>query len=237
MKKVILELNELDFELQIAESKAVKSCIESRYKDIVRNYVKPPKYLYVEQFKETTKKDIIKDHIELTTSSSISNEVIPKPIKDRKKPPFKKPPVADGGLAAPATQRGADKGTVAYKEPIRIEVKPKEQLNYKFRIRINRFNKIVIDRYQQIENSFNPFDDDYNVNLDSYVNEDESTKISEINFDSLFKKFKKENIFDEILTDNEDESGIGYKSNSSLSASFKHFLKHKRLSSQEVNVL
>jgi hypothetical protein len=42
------------------------------------------------------------------------------------------------------------------------KIKSQNELILKHRIRLNRCNSLVIDRYIQIPNSFSPFDDDFN---------------------------------------------------------------------------
>ena len=103
--------------------------------------------------------------------------------------------------------------------------------NLRVRIRVNRSNKITIDRYIQNDNDFNPFHDSYNDVINEYkkYDNDNCNYLDNKNFDNLFYSYnlnKAKNL--NILYDNEDDindinNDIKYFSNS-----YKQFLKLKK---------
>ena len=103
--------------------------------------------------------------------------------------------------------------------------------NLRVRIRVNRSNKITIDRYIQNDNDFNPFHDSYNDVINEYkkYDNDNCNYLDNKNFDNLFYSYnlnKTKNL--NILYDNEDDindinNDIKYFSNS-----YKQFLKLKK---------
>ena len=101
--------------------------------------------------------------------------------------------------------------------------------NVRIRIRINRNNQIVIDRYIQHNNDFDPFDDGYNNIFDIYKNY-EVNELEYLNnniFEKLYKSYNL-NKFNNLslLGDSEDEDIIGDVKQ--FSNSYKQFLKAKR---------
>jgi hypothetical protein len=101
--------------------------------------------------------------------------------------------------------------------------------NVRIRIRINRNNQIVIDRYIQHNNDFDPFDDGYNNIFDIYKNYEvnELEYLNNNNFEKLYKSYNL-NKFNNLslLGDSEDEDIIGDVKQ--FSNSYKQFLKAKR---------
>ena len=102
--------------------------------------------------------------------------------------------------------------------------------NLRVRIRINRINKITIDRYIQNNNDFNPFDDSYNDVINEYKKFDNNqyNYLGNKNFENLFYHYnlnKAKNY--NLLYDNDDDidinNDIKYFSNS-----YKQFLKLKK---------
>lgn len=101
----------------------------------------------------------------------------------------------------------------------------------KLRFRSNRGNKIVIDRYIQKKNSFNPFDDSFAKNYmklqmlnRDYVYQDEQ----EGNFDNLYNQYLKTVINDTPLYDDTDDENNFQNQMRSFQNSHKQFLKQKR---------
>jgi len=101
--------------------------------------------------------------------------------------------------------------------------------NVRIRIRINRNNQIVIDRYIQQGNDFDPFDDTYNNIFDMYKNFEvnELEYLNHNNFEKLYKSYNL-NKFNNLnlLGDSEDDDIIGDVKQ--FSNSYKQFLKAKR---------
>lgn len=217
MKKNLMECNEIEFELQISDTKAIRSQIEMKLKEIQKNHIRPPKNLSeVYMTRDLYKKENLQ---ETNTSSIISNaetKPLRKPLitKIQRKRPSEKPIVIE--INKPSTE-------VMVKEPVKEIVKPKEKTDFKFRIRMNRYKQIVFDRFQQLENSHNPFDESYDLGLD--LTEEESTENTDITLDTLLKKFKREQFCDSLITDSDDEQ-FTFKTN--LCSGFRQFLKHKR---------
>ena len=105
----------------------------------------------------------------------------------------------------------------------------KNKNNVRMRIRINRNNKIVIDRYIQDKDVFDPFNDSYNNMFSLYKNyeQNELEYLNNNNFEKLYKSYnlnKLNNI--NLLYDSEDEDTNGDLKQ--FSNSYKQFLKSKR---------
>ena len=105
----------------------------------------------------------------------------------------------------------------------------KKKNNVRMRIRINRNNKIVIDRYIQDKDIFDPFNDSYNNMFSLYKNyeKNELEYLNNNNFEKLYKSYnlnKLNNI--NLLYDSEDEDTNGDLKQ--FSNSYKQFLKSKR---------
>ena len=103
--------------------------------------------------------------------------------------------------------------------------------NLRVRIRINRCNKITVDRYIQNDNDFNPFNDCYNDVINEYKRYDNITcnYLDNKNFDNLFYSYNfnlAKNL--NILYDNEDDSNDINNDIKSFSNSYKQFLKLKK---------
>ena len=109
-------------------------------------------------------------------------------------------------------------------------IKPNNKKNnMRIRIRINRNKQIVIDRYIQQRNDFDPFDDSYNNIFDTYKNYEvnEIEYLNNNNFEKLYKSYNL-NKFNNLnlLGDSEDDDIIGDVKQ--FSNSYKQFLKSKR---------
>ena len=103
--------------------------------------------------------------------------------------------------------------------------------NLRVRIRINRINKIAVDRYIQRKNDFNPFHDSYNdviINYKKYDN-DQYQYLGQKNFENLFNAYNLNFTKNLNLINDSDEDSI--EANNDLkhfSNSYKQFLKLKR---------
>ena len=101
--------------------------------------------------------------------------------------------------------------------------------NVRMRIRIGRNNHIVIDRYIQDKNSFDPFDDSYNNIFSNYRSYEKSEMeyLNNNNFEKLYKTYNLNKLNNlNILGDSDDDDA-----NNDLkqfSNSYKQFLKSKR---------
>ncbi len=102
--------------------------------------------------------------------------------------------------------------------------------NLRVRIRINRFNKIAVDRYIERKNDFNPFHDSYNNVINNYKKYDNQYQyIAQKNFENLLNcyhlNFTKEL---NLLLDTEDDSTDANNDLKHFSNSYKQFLKMKK---------
>ena len=111
-----------------------------------------------------------------------------------------------------------------------INQKFNKKNSVRMRIRINRNNQIVIDRYIQNNNDFDPFNDSYNEVFSNYRKLDinELEYLTNNNFEKLYNSFNL-NKFNElnVFCDSEDEDTSG--DIKQFSNSLKQFLKAKRV--------
>ena len=109
---------------------------------------------------------------------------------------------------------------------------PNKKNNLRMRIRLNRNNHIVIDRYIQNENIFNPFDDSYNDIFNNYkkyeINEMES--LDNNNFEKMYKLYNsnKMNNLNIFYDDDGEEDDTNDVDMNQFTNSYKNFLKLKR---------
>ena len=104
----------------------------------------------------------------------------------------------------------------------------------RIRIRVNRTNKITVDRYIQNKNDFNPFHDSYNDIINEYKKYDNNpfNYLNTRNFDNLFYSYnldKTKNL--NLLYDNDDDSNDINNDIKYFSNSYKQYLKMKKLQS------
>ena len=104
----------------------------------------------------------------------------------------------------------------------------------RIRIRVNRNNKITVDRYIQNKNDFNPFHDSYNDIINEYKKYDNNpfNYLNTRNFDNLFYSYnldKTKNL--NLLYDNDDDSNDINNDIKYFSNSYKQYLKMKKLQS------
>ena len=106
--------------------------------------------------------------------------------------------------------------------------------NLRIRIRVNRINKITVDRYIQNKNDFNPFNDSYNDIINEYKKYDNNpyNYLNNKNFDNLFHSYnlnKTKNL--NLLYDNDDDANDINNDIKYFSNSYKQYLKMKKLQS------
>jgi hypothetical protein len=110
----------------------------------------------------------------------------------------------------------------------------KKKNSVRMRIRINRNNQIVIDRYIQNNNDFDPFNDSYNEVFANYRKYDinELEYLTNNNFEKLYNSFNLNKLNElNIFCDSEDEDTNG--DIKQFSNSYKQFLKSKRALEKE----
>ena len=103
--------------------------------------------------------------------------------------------------------------------------------NLRIRIRINRINKIAIDRYIQKKNDYNPFHDSYNDVINEYKKYDNNSYnyLGNKNFENLFDSYNLNKVKNlNILYDSDDDSIDINNDIKQFSNSYKQFLKLKK---------
>ena len=103
--------------------------------------------------------------------------------------------------------------------------------NLRVRIRINRCNRITIDRYIQNKNDFNPFHDGYNEVINDYKKFDNNSfnYLGNKNFENLFNTYNQNKAKNwDLLCDSDDESMNINNDIKQFSSSYKQFLKLKK---------
>ena len=103
--------------------------------------------------------------------------------------------------------------------------------NLRVRIRINRINKIAIDRYIQKKNDYNPFHDSYNDVINEYKKYDNNSYnyLGNKNFENLFDSYNLNKVKNlNILYDSDDDSIDVNNDLKHFSNSYKQFLKLKK---------
>ena len=104
---------------------------------------------------------------------------------------------------------------------------------YRVRIRLNRINNIVVDRYIQLENDSNPFHDSFNKIINNYKrfnnNEFEINALENKNFENLYNSYNLNKVRN-LPLDESDEESTGLNNDiKQFSNSYKQFLKFKRI--------
>ena len=107
-----------------------------------------------------------------------------------------------------------------------------EDNSLKLRIRFNRANMIVVDRYIQNKKSFNPFNDSFNNEVLKLKNYDEDLVIDinkERNFVEFYNKYLKNSLDSYYLFSDSDNDSDNFQNQlKSFQSSHKQFLKQKR---------
>ena len=109
----------------------------------------------------------------------------------------------------------------------------KRNKKLRMRIRINRNNQIVIDRYIQTPNDFDPFNDSFNNIFNNYkgYEKNELQYLTNNNFENLFNSYNMSKLNElNIICDSDDEDA-NYDLKQ-FSNSYKQFLKLKRSQSK-----
>ena len=103
---------------------------------------------------------------------------------------------------------------------------------FRVRIRINRSNKISIDRYIELKDDFNPFHDSYNDIINNYKKYDnDGTAVNTLekkNFENLLNCYNLNRVKNLPLVDSDDDSIALNNDIKHFSNSYKQFLKAKR---------
>ena len=129
--------------------------------------------------------------------------------------------------------------TLLNKNNIKLNEEENNKYNYindknnklRVRIRVNRNNKITIDRYIEKNNDLNPFHDSYNNSINEYKKYDNNSYnyLDKKNFENLLYSYnlnKAKNL--NLLYDSDDDSIDMNNDLKQFSNSYKQFLKLKR---------
>lgn len=103
---------------------------------------------------------------------------------------------------------------------------------YRVRIRLNRINNIVVDRYIQLDNDSNPFHDSFNKLINNFKrlnnNEFETNALEKKNFDNLYNYYNLNKVRNLPIEESDEESTGVNNDLKQFSNSYKQFLKLKR---------
>jgi len=241
-KKNILILQQMEFEGETTNIfRNDKPNVEDKWKEFLKTLGKPLKYLpsyspskppkddnkensHSPRGKDANHKSFITDY----SSNNINGEKPDPSILPPEKKPKPRPPIGNRKIIQTGPQ------DVPLKVDPKQPEKDKSQNEFilRHRIRINRGNRVVIDRYIQSQKSSDPFDDDFNKIVNSYkkYNEDYTfNNNKEANFDNMYEDFLKGKYSGLVVLSESEDDNINFNSQvKSFSTSFKQFLKHKR---------
>ncbi len=232
----------MEFEAEANLYRCDKITVEDKFRDFIKTLPKPSKPLsFISPIKpderERDKENEPKKHKETilnkseliqvaniereNTNSSLTmlsdiQKKIPRPVRPQRIQKIEKVP--QGVVSQVLIKPGEEKKT------------PSEYV-LKHRIRVNKMNNLVIDRYIQSANSFSPFDDDFNklINKFKVYNEDFVYNRKKTgDFDTLYEDYLKGRYNGLVVSDSEDDQYTVNTQVRSFSSSFKQFLKHKR---------
>lgn len=103
---------------------------------------------------------------------------------------------------------------------------------FRVRIRINRSNKISVDRYIELKDDFNPFHDSYNDIINDYKKYDNDgmalNSLEKKNFENLLNSYNLNRVKSLPLIESDDDSITLNNDIKQFSNSYKQFLKAKR---------
>jgi rRNA pseudouridine-1189 N-methylase Emg1 (Nep1/Mra1 family) len=103
---------------------------------------------------------------------------------------------------------------------------------FRVRIRINRSNKISVDRYIELKDDFNPFHDSYNDIINDYKKYDNDgmalNSLEKKNFENLLNSYNLNRVKNLPLIESDDDSITLNNDIKHFSNSYKQFLKAKR---------
>jgi hypothetical protein len=103
---------------------------------------------------------------------------------------------------------------------------------FRVRIRINRSNKISVDRYIELKDDFNPFHDSYNDIINDYKKYDNDgmalNSLEKKNFENLLNSYNLNRVKNLPLIESDDDSIALNNDIKQFSNSYKQFLKAKR---------
>jgi hypothetical protein len=233
-KRNILLLQQMEFEAEANIHKGDKSNVEEKYKEFLKTLPKPKTQLYSpkrddkenivtskkEIFPVTLKNELIERNIahEKTESSLNVPEVVPKkPTTTTKKIRIRH---SSENITLPTYVKELDDKN---KTP-----KKDDTIKLKYRIRMSKTGHLIIDKYVNSENSFSPFDEEFNNSLNLFKKYNEDFEIKQRkrdDFYSLYENFVKSNIKNFSLADSDEDTSFN---SNTFASSYKQFLKHKR---------
>ncbi len=223
----------MEFEAEASLYRGEKSNVEEKYKEFLKTLPKPKTQLYSP--KRDDKENIACNKKE-TYPVILKNEAVERNISHEKtessinvpEVPSKKPPATTKKIKIRPIEKITLPSYINDSFEKKKGSKKDEKIKLKYRIRMNKIGKLIIDKYVQSDNSFSPFDEDFNNSLNLFKNYNEDFEIKQKkrdDFYSLYESFLKSNIQKVILTDSEED--VTFNSNA-FASSYKQFLKHKR---------
>jgi len=233
-KRNILILQQMEFEAEAELYRGEKTNVEEKYREFIKTLPKniknispySPDKLEKENSRRETTNLLKSDVIQI---QNIANEKTDSSIYmvEPQKRPFPK--------RIRARKENEKQKEVANPDFKKLQIKNEKnsmKLLIKHRIRYNRWDTLVIDRYIQNDSSFNPFDDYFNKSISKYKLYNEEFEIKRKgrkNFDSLYSDYLKNRYEGVSLSDEDSDGGTFNLQVKSFSSSFKHYLKHKRI--------
>lgn len=263
-KKNILLLQQLEFEAEANLYRSDKVNVEEKYRDFLKSLPKQNKLISFtspEKPLENNKENREKRREAATTIQGVKPEPlqnlqinIANEATDSSLNLFPEPTHQGRRIHTQGTQgkRIKERLRVEGNKPslpetvpgqIKIEIKkPIERSSetiVKHRIRLDRNNNLIIDRYVQTPNGFSPFDDDFNkiINKHKVYSEDfVYTKKKTNDFPSLYENYLKDRYDGIVYSDSEEDQSNVSSHLKNFQSSYKQFLKHKR-SHPDANVI
>ena len=249
-KKNILLLQQLEFEAEANLYRQDKVNVEEKYKEFLKtipkqtklmNFTSPEKQQDIGKENRERKRDTsvitgIKQEIPLlsiaheNTDSSMNVFPVPEKKNIHLHKKVKPPGSINRYEKAISSQTEKSQTGLAKIESKKIAEKLSDFV-LKHRIRLDRNNNLIIDRYVQSSSGFSPFDDDFNkyINKFKIYNEDfvlSNKKASD--FDTLYEDYLKGKYSGLVVSDSEEDQSTVNSQVRSFSSSYKQFLKHKR---------
>jgi hypothetical protein len=248
-KKNILLLQQLEFEAEANLYRADKVNVEEKYRDFLKTLPKQTKLIPftspekpLESNKENREKrreaaTIIPGIKTEPLQNNIANEATDSSLNVFPEPQQQRNRIHPGKKIKPLHQRLESKSTLPVTVPgqIKIELKkPMEkpsEIILKHRIRLDRNNNLIIDRYVQTPSGYSPFDDDFNKIINKYKVYSEDfvlTSKKSNDFSTFYENYLKDRYNGLVVSDSEEDQSNVNSQVRSFSSSFKQFLKHKR---------
>ena len=234
-KRNVFILEQLEFEAEVNTQRSDKINVEDKFRDLLKAFPKPIKHPQLfspdKEQRIENKENLPKKEISIIVGGDKTDSTMLK-TNEQPKRPHRRPRIINESICSiqrPIHQPGLMQKKEAEKKT--KEDQPQSEFVLKHRIRFNRANRLVIDRYIQNPSSFSAFGDEFNVliNKAKMYNEDcVMNQKKTIGFDSLYEEFNKDKFSGILNTDSEEDITSFPSQLKIFSSNFKQFLKHKR---------